>query len=104
MHDIQVIKEIELNAGKEYNVQLNIKSDKPGYCYVSYLLSKKPYTKYALQKLIISAGSKEYSCVLSIKKPSTEDFVSPKSIRILVGDFKDASLEISKISIMEFKK
>lgn len=101
--NIQLIKNIDVDADKRYKVKFKANSDKAGPLTVTYLLSKAPYTGYADTIINIEPGEKVYECILAVKKDKDGKLDTPRSLRMFFGAFKDATVTVSDISFEEVK-
>lgn len=102
--NIQLIKNIDLEAGKTYKLKFKANADKDSVAALAYCLSKAPYTNYIQGSNIkLASGEKEYEATLSPKADSSGNFDTPRSIRLFLGSNPDANISISNVSIEEVK-
>jgi len=102
--NIQLIKQIDLEAGKSYKLKFTAKADKDASAVVAYCLSKAPYTNYIQAASVkLASGEKEYELTLPVKADKDGGFDSPRSIRFFFGSNVDGSVSISNVSIEEVK-
>ena len=101
--DIQVVKPVDVDAGKKYKLTFKAKSEKAGKLIVSYGLNKPPYTDYAGATVALEPGEKAYECTLAVAKAKDGNYDSPRALRFAIGDFKDATVTLSDVSLEEVK-
>lgn len=101
--NIQLMKNVDLDAGKNYKVKFRVHTDKSGILSVVYLLRKAPYTSYGRTTITLESGEKEYECILAVQKDKDGKFDTPRTIRIFFGAFKDATVTVSDMTIEEEK-
>jgi hypothetical protein len=100
---IQLIKPMEMEADKKYLLKFKANADKTGKLAIAYVLSKSPYTLFASVDLNLVEGEKEYECTLDVKKDKDGKYDSPRSLRFWFGNFKDATITVSDVSLAEIK-
>lgn len=102
--NIQLIKALDVNAEKKYKVKFKANADKAGKVTVAYLLQNAPYTNYADSMTIaVEPGEKVYECTLDVKKDKDGKYDSPRTLRLWLGEMKDASITLSEVSLEEVK-
>lgn len=101
--NLQLIKDINVDADKSYKVKFKANSDKAGVLTVTYILSKAPYTGYACAAINLEPGEKEYECTLAVKNDKDGKINAPRSLRMFFGAFKDATVTVSDISFEEVR-
>ena len=99
--DIQLIKSIDIEANKSYTVKFTANADTAGKLTVSYCLSKAPYTSYASTDIVVGPGENEYECTLNVKEDRHWGYDAPRSLRLFLGAFKDATITVSNVSFRE---
>jgi len=98
--DIQVYKEIMLEADKRYKLSIKISSESKGILPVAYTLLKAPYSRYAKNIIKILPGdNKEYNCILEVKADENFNDNTRRCIRLLTGTLSGVTL--SNITIEE---
>lgn len=101
--NIQLIKSIAVEADKSYKLKFKVNAEKSGKLSVIYCLNKSPFTYYASSIINIEYGEKEYDCTLAVKMDKDGNYDAPRSLRLLLGDFKDTTVSISDVSFEELK-
>ena len=101
--DIQLIKPVDVDAGKKYKLTFKAKSEKAGNISISYGLNKDPYTGYAGASVALEPGEKAYECTLATEKDKDGIYDSPRALRFALGNFKDANVTLSDMSFEEVK-
>ncbi len=101
--NIQLIKPLDIEADKSYQLKFKADAEKAGRLAVSYCLRKEPYTSYASAIIALEPGEKSYECTLAVRKDKNGDYDAPRSLRLFFGAFADSSVSISGISFEEAK-
>jgi hypothetical protein len=101
--NLQLIKDVVVEADKSYKITFKANADKAGSLTVTYILSKAPYTGYADTIVTLEPGEKVYECTLAVKKGKDGKYEAPRSLRLFFGAFKDATVTVSDISLEEIK-
>ncbi len=100
---IQLIKPIDVEAGKNYRLKFKADAGKAGTLTVAYCLSKPPFTSYAVAYIELKPGQTEYECTLAVKKDKDGKYDAPRSLRLFAGAFKDATVVFSDLCFEEVK-
>ncbi|HBE02073.1 MAG: hypothetical protein A2096_14540 [Spirochaetes bacterium GWF1_41_5] len=98
--NFQIIKSISVEANKSYKLKFNAIAGKAGEITAAYLLSKAPYTKYSTAIIPVAAGENAYECILDVSAIDG-NYDVPRSLRLLLGAFKDTTMTIQDISFSE---
>ncbi len=101
--NLQLFKDIAIEADKSYKVKFNANSDKAGKITIGYILSKAPYADYGSTTIDVAPGEKVYECILAVKKDKDGKYDAPRSLRFWLGELKDATITVSDVSIEELK-
>ncbi|MFA6569532.1 MAG: hypothetical protein WCS96_15075 [Victivallales bacterium] len=101
--NLQIIKEINIDANRSYKFKFKANTEKAGKLAVVYILSKYPYTVYANADIALEPGEKDYECILAVNKDTNGNYYAPRSLRIYPGAFKDATVTLSNVSLEEVK-
>ena len=99
-HGQQVIKPLELEAGKTYQFTFTTESDIAGKLDVMYILSKAPYNSYAKQVINIKAEKQKHVVVFT-PKPVKEVYDTPRSLRFFCGYLANGNVTISDMVLIE---
>jgi hypothetical protein len=101
--DIQLIKQINVEAGKSYKLKFKASVEKAGYLVITYGLSNSPYTAYASSGINLLPDQTDYECMLAVKKDAAGKYDAPRSLRLYFGAFKNAAVSVSDVSFEEVK-
>ncbi len=99
---IQLIREVALEPGKEYELTFGLTAKAPGTLTVIYVLSQPPWTRYASTTLDISPEQSVYRCRLKPEMGS-HDQGKPRSIRFFLGSLADNTVTLSHPALTEAK-
>jgi hypothetical protein len=91
---------IKLEKDKKYKLSLDIKTDKAGLIFVSYMVNRSPWTSYAYGQIKVSPDKDKYECIL-ITKAVKGKYEDDCSLRLFLGNIDDAELNISNIKLEE---
>jgi len=97
--NVQLIKSLDLETDKSYNLRFKANAEKAGNLTASYILSKPPYTVYGSTTIKLDAGEKEYECTLAIQNDKNGNDAAPRSLRLFFGAFKNTTVSIADISL-----
>ena len=101
--NLQLFKDIAVDADKSYKVTFKANSDKAGKITIGYILSKAPYADYGTATIDVEPGEKIYECTLAVKKDKDGKYDLPRSLRFWLGELKDANITVSDVSLEEIK-
>jgi len=93
--DVQVFKPLELSAEQSYRLTFLATAGCPGTVSVGYCLAQPPFTYYAMTKVDLVAGPREYDCVLKLGKDLAGKDKIQGSLRFLFGAFPPATITVS---------
>lgn len=99
--NIQIIRPVDLEAGKSCKLKFKANTGKAGRITVTYCLSKAPYSYYGGADINLEPGEKEYECILEIKRADNGSYDKPRSLRLFMGDFKDATVTVSDVILSD---
>jgi hypothetical protein len=99
---IQLMREVALEPGKEYDLTFGLKATAPGSLTVIYVLSQPPWTRYASVTLDISPDQSEYRCRLKPEMGS-DARSKPRSIRFFLGRLPNNTVTFSHPELAEAK-
>ncbi|MBN2640047.1 MAG: hypothetical protein JXR78_00195 [Victivallales bacterium] len=102
LHNIQLIKNVNLAKDKKYKLTFDLSSDVAGDISASYILSKAPWTTYASAKIKVTSDKKTYECVIAPKE-SKDGYGEPRSLRFYLANLNGATINISNISLTEME-
>ena len=101
---IQIIKFLDVEAGKSYKLKFKANAEKAGNLGVGYCLDKPPFTTYSEGVFIdLKPDQTDYECVIAVKKDKDGKYDTPRTLRLFVGAFKDTKVVFSDVSFEEVK-
>ncbi|MBN4060838.1 hypothetical protein JYU15_00215 [bacterium AH-315-I18] len=96
----QIIKKLELEAGKAYQLSFATDSDAEGNFTVNYILSKPPYSSYASKTVKLKA-QKQKHVIKFTPKPVKDVYDTPRSLRFFCGLLNGGQVTISDLVLVE---
>lgn len=95
---LQITWPLNVEADRSYKLKFSADADKAGKLVIVYVLSVKPWTRYASVSVDVEPGNKEYECAIEVKKDVDGKYDAPRSLRLLLGEFEGAAVTISNLS------